>query len=197
MRSPAAATLVPVMLAVATVAWADGVSFSAKPDARKAGDNVKITFAVSGPTDVEVAVLDAGGKVVHHLAAGVLGGKIAPPAPLKAGLAQELVWEGKDDLGRPAGAGPFTVRVRAGIGAKLCRAGRRARGTADRGPRDCRRSAQPITAPGTRRRRNGRTHRGDSPSTRTLQPPRRWVQPRGSSSRCGELGRLGAEASPA
>ena len=106
-------------------------SFSAKPTALKAGDPsagsgqgaVKIAFAVSAPTDVEVAVLDAQGKVVRHLAAGVLGGEKAPPAPLKAGLAQELLWDGKDDFGKLPPSTihppPFKVRVRAGTGMKL------------------------------------------------------------------------------
>ena len=46
------------------------------------GKRVKISFAVDQPTDVEVAVVDARGKVVRHLAAGMLGGKAPPPAPL-------------------------------------------------------------------------------------------------------------------
>jgi DNA-binding beta-propeller fold protein YncE len=68
---------------------------------------------------VEVAVLDAQGKVVRHLAAGALGAQTAPPEPLKAGLSQSLEWEGRDDLGKPAAGGPFKVRVRAGTTVKL------------------------------------------------------------------------------
>ncbi|MCX7804344.1 MAG: hypothetical protein N3A38_04045 [Planctomycetota bacterium] len=108
-----------VLLAVAPRFCAAGeVSFSAKPSAAKEGDGAKISFAVSAPTDVEVAVLDAKGNVVRHLAAGVLGGKNPPPEPLKPGLSQELLWDGKDDLGRPAHGGPFKVRVRAGTRVK-------------------------------------------------------------------------------
>ncbi len=95
--------------------------FAVKPSAEKAGDKVKIAFTVSAPTDVEVAVLDARGKVVRHLAAGVLGGQKPPPEPLKAGLAQALEWDGRDDFGKPAVGGPFKVRVRAGLGAKFGR----------------------------------------------------------------------------
>jgi len=100
----------------------------------------KIRFTVSGPTDVEVAIVNAKGDVVRHLAAGVLGGggkgsqpaKNPPPEPLKPGLAQELTWDGKDDFGLPckaapaeagraAGAGPsnYTARVRLGMGGQL------------------------------------------------------------------------------
>jgi hypothetical protein len=108
------------VLALGTLAAAGEVQFSSKPAAAKAGDKVKITFSVSGPTDVEVAVLGRDGKVVRHLAAGVLGAKSPPPEPLKAGLAQEILWDGRDDFGKPA-AGAAEVRVRAGMGARLGR----------------------------------------------------------------------------
>jgi hypothetical protein len=101
-------------------------AFSVKPTATAAGDGVKIAFTISAPTDVEVAVLDAAGNAVRHLAAGVLGGASPPPPPLKPGLAQEIVWDGKDDLGArswAAGqtAGAFSVRVRLGTGVKFDR----------------------------------------------------------------------------
>jgi len=96
-------------------ARAGDVSFAAKPSAAKQGDRVKLAFTVSAPTDVEVAVLGADGKIVCHLAAGVLGGKNPPPAPLVAGLAQNLEWDGRDDFGKPAGGAPFKFRVRAGM----------------------------------------------------------------------------------
>jgi hypothetical protein len=108
-----------VWLLSASVASAGEVSFSAKPSATKDGDKVKIAFTLSAPTDVEVAVLGADGKVVRHLAAGVLGAKNPPPEPLKAGLAQELAWDGLDDFGKAAAGGPFKFRVRAGTGVKF------------------------------------------------------------------------------
>src|SRR5262249_37901690 len=95
--------------------------FLQKPTVKAAGQDFKIAFEVSAPTDVEVAVLGADGKVVRHLAAGVLGGKNPPPEPLKAGLAQEILWDLKDDFGKPAVGGPFKARVRAGMVAKLGR----------------------------------------------------------------------------
>lgn len=99
---------------------AEEVRFSPGPTAVRTGDRVKITFALTRRTDVEVAILDAGGKVVRHLAAGVLG-RNPPPAPLRPGLFQELVWDGRDDLGKPARGGPFRVRCRVGLGAELDR----------------------------------------------------------------------------
>jgi hypothetical protein len=109
------------MLLAGAWAAAGEVSFATKPAAAKDGDKIKIAFAVSAPADVEVAVLGAEGKVVRHLAAGVLGGEKAPPEPLKAGLSQSLEWDGRDDLGKPALGGPFKVRVRAGTGVKFGR----------------------------------------------------------------------------
>ncbi len=114
-----------VLAAGTGVVFAGEVKFTAGPTTAKAGEKVAISFTVSASTDVEVAVLDKDGKVVRHLAAGVLGAKNPPPEPLKPGLAQSLEWDGKDDLGQlppstvhPA---PFKVRVRAGMGVKFGR----------------------------------------------------------------------------
>ncbi|MCG3179830.1 MAG: hypothetical protein BIFFINMI_02176 [Phycisphaerae bacterium] len=90
-----------------------GTDFAVKPAAGRDGDKVVITFTVSSATDVEVAVLDAAGKVVRHLAAGMLGGQTAPPPPLQAGLAQKIEWDGLDDYGQKPAGGPFQARVRA------------------------------------------------------------------------------------
>ena len=101
------------------------VAFMRKPAVTREADGTHITFSVSTTTDVEVAVLDATNGMVRHLAAGVLGGPHAPPAPLRPGLAQELVWDGKDDFGVPPPAtlhpAPFAIRVRAGMGVKFGR----------------------------------------------------------------------------
>jgi len=79
------------------------------------GSGVRITFAVSAPADVEVAVLDAQGRVARHLAAGVVGKKDAAPPLKPSSLAQSLVWDRRDDLGRPAVSGTYKVRVRLGM----------------------------------------------------------------------------------
>lgn len=89
------------------------VKFTAEPKAEAAGDRVKITFALSGPADVEVAILDGGDKAVRHLAAGLLG-KNAPPPFQKDALSQEILWDRRDDSGKPVGAIPLKIRVRAG-----------------------------------------------------------------------------------
>jgi len=108
------------VLVLTASASAREVTFTTGPTASRAGEKVKIAFAVSAPTDVEVAVLDAKGRVVRHLAAGLLGK--SAPAPFKKGaLAQEIVWDGKDDLGEPAKNEPFTVRVRLGSTPRLAK----------------------------------------------------------------------------
>lgn len=95
------------------------VSFTAKPSVAKVGDKYEITFSVSGLTDVAVYIESANGEVIRHLVAGVLGND--PPPPLKPGLSQTVEWDGKADFGKPAGEGPFSVRVGLGLGAKYDR----------------------------------------------------------------------------
>ncbi|MHC4916563.1 MAG: hypothetical protein ACYTGB_13835, partial [Planctomycetota bacterium] len=74
-RQPAAAALVLIWSAAALAGEAP--SFTARPSVRKNGAGAAVSFSASAPTDCEVAILDAGGKVVRHLAAGALGGKAA------------------------------------------------------------------------------------------------------------------------
>jgi sugar lactone lactonase YvrE len=104
-----------------SVALAGEIKFTTAPTVSKTNGSAKITFAVSGRTDVEVAILDSRGKAVRHLAAGVIGGKSKPPAPLTAGLSQSLKWDGRDDAGKKASGGPFKVRVGLGMQTKLGR----------------------------------------------------------------------------
>jgi len=101
-----------LLLALPTLLHAE--DFAAPPSVQKRGDQVHIDFAVSAPTDVEVSIVTSTGEFVRHLAAGVLGGKYAPPVPLQAGLAQSLVWDGKDDFGKPVRGASCKVRVRLG-----------------------------------------------------------------------------------
>jgi sugar lactone lactonase YvrE len=116
-----AALLLVVLSLSAVVTCGEEVKFASKPTAKKNGGEVEISFSVTGPTDVSVAILDAEGKVVRHLAAGAIGapstgsGQGKAPAPLKPGLSQTLLWDGKDDLGRAATGGPFKARVRLGM----------------------------------------------------------------------------------
>lgn len=72
--------------------------FTRQPSVAVAGDKATITFAVKDYCDVTVAIEDARGRIVRHLAAGVLGANA--PAPFgRDSLAQSLVWDGKNDQG--------------------------------------------------------------------------------------------------
>ncbi|MBI3829783.1 MAG: SMP-30/gluconolactonase/LRE family protein [Planctomycetes bacterium] len=89
-------------------------AFTKKPAVAKAGEKYTITFAVDRETDVAMSIEDANGKVVRHLVAGLLGKN--PPEPLKANtLEQSIEFDGMNDLGKPAGSGPFKARVGLGL----------------------------------------------------------------------------------
>lgn len=81
-----------------------------------------VTFEMNRFADVEVAIVDpATGKVVRHLAAGLLGDNPPPPLVAKS-AAQKIAWDGKNDFGQPVGdPAKLAVRVRAGMGVKLDR----------------------------------------------------------------------------
>jgi len=89
--------------------------FAAKPKVTRQGDRVTISFESRGRCDATVAIEDAGGRILRHLASGVLGA--GAPAPFeKNSLKQTVVWDGKNDQGEylddKAG---LTVRVSLGL----------------------------------------------------------------------------------
>jgi sugar lactone lactonase YvrE len=108
-----------ICIPLSAFAAAEAAPFKSKPEIKALPIGAKITFELSKPADVEIAVLDAQGRVIRHLAAGVLGGELAPPEPLEKGLQQSIKWDGRDDAGKSADKGPFTVRIRTGLQSKL------------------------------------------------------------------------------
>lgn len=78
------------------VKWSGPFEFAQKPLVTRQGDRVAIVFAAKGYCDATVAVEDASGRSVRHLASGVLGPN-APPAFQKDSLKQAVVWDGEDD----------------------------------------------------------------------------------------------------
>ena len=83
------------------------------PSARREAGGVKIGFTLDKADDVLVRIVDARGNTIRNLACGVLGENA--PAPFQQGtLRQELVWDGKDEEGKPAAAG-CKVRVAVGL----------------------------------------------------------------------------------
>ena len=87
--------------------------FTQKPAVKKEGDKVVITFASKGKCDATVAIVAPDGKIVRHLASGVLG-KNAPHPFQQNSLSQKIEWDGTDDQGKKAPGG-CKVRVSLGL----------------------------------------------------------------------------------
>jgi hypothetical protein len=88
--------------------------FAEKPKVTKNGEKWTITFASKGKCDATVAMVDKDGKIVRHLASGVLG--VNAPHPFQQGsLAQKLEWDGQTDDFKKAPAG---CKVKVSLGLK-------------------------------------------------------------------------------
>lgn len=73
--------------------------FIKSPTIKKEGDKVTISFESKGFCDVTIAIEDSNGKIIRHLASGVLGENA--PAPFqKNTLVQKVLWDSKDDQGK-------------------------------------------------------------------------------------------------
>jgi hypothetical protein len=93
----------------------DTFAFASKPQVKWSGDRVTIEFTSQAYCDATVVIEDRSGRIVRHLASGVLGDNA--PVPFQRGsLHQTLVWDGKDDLGRYIDDKQLlTVRVSLGL----------------------------------------------------------------------------------
>jgi hypothetical protein len=100
---------------------ADAFAFAEKPKVTRDGDTTTITFATTADCDATVAIEDASGTVVRHLASGVLGANA--PKPFQKGTRrQTLIWNGKNDQGRYVDdIDAHTVRVSLGLRARLAK----------------------------------------------------------------------------
>lgn len=89
--------------------------FVRRPTVEHDGDQTTISFQTKGFCDVTVAVEDGGGRIVRHLASGVLGP--GAPAPFQwNSTSQTLVWDGKDDRGQYVrDRSEMTIRVSLGL----------------------------------------------------------------------------------
>ena len=72
--------------------------FAQKPVVSRRRDAVTVRFEAKAYCDATVAIEDDEGKIIRHLASGVLG-KNAPAPFQKNSLKQTLVWDGKNDQG--------------------------------------------------------------------------------------------------
>ncbi|MCG3178226.1 MAG: hypothetical protein BIFFINMI_00551 [Phycisphaerae bacterium] len=94
-------------------------AFASKPVVTRSGDRVTIAFESQGLCDVTVAIEDASGRIVRHLASGVLGPN-APEPLAKDSKKQSIVWDGKNDQGRYVDRiDAMTVRVSLGLRAQF------------------------------------------------------------------------------
>ena len=89
--------------------------FTQKLKVSRDGDTVTIRFTSKAYCDATVAIEKADGKIIRHLASGVLG-KNAPLPFRKNSLAQTLVWDGKNDKGEYVDdKDALTIRVSLGL----------------------------------------------------------------------------------
>jgi hypothetical protein len=93
--------------------------FAKKPTVTREGDTVTISFATKGFCDVTVAIQDAQGRIVRHLASGVLGDNA--PSPFRKGSKEQvLIWDSKNDKGEYVDDRAHTrVRVSLGLRARF------------------------------------------------------------------------------
>ncbi len=93
--------------------------FVEKPRVSRVGDLLQISFASKAACDATVVVENGAGRIIRHLASGVLG-KDAPAPFKKNSLKQTLVWDAKDDAGNyVSGGGRYRVRVSLGLKARF------------------------------------------------------------------------------
>jgi len=71
------------------VAEPEAAGFATPPTVSRAGEQLKIDFAVDRETDVAVYIEGADGRVLRHLAAGAIGS--SAPAPLKPGSLEQSI----------------------------------------------------------------------------------------------------------
>ncbi len=94
-------------------------AFTQKPSISKKGDLHTISFETKDYCDVTVAVEGAEGRIVRHLASGVLG-RNAPEPFQKNSLKQAIIWDGKDEQGKYVdNKTQYSVRVSLGLKARF------------------------------------------------------------------------------
>ena len=89
--------------------------FAVKPSMRWLGEVAEISFETTAFCDVAIAIENAEGRIVRHLAYGVLGAN-APSPFLSGSKKQKLTWDGKDDQGNYLeDRDSYTLRVSLGL----------------------------------------------------------------------------------
>ena len=100
----------------------ESFEFAQKPKVMREGDRVTISFETTAFCDATVAIEDAGGKIIRHLASGVLGPNAPEPFQWNS-KRQSILWDGKDDKGEYIDEKDrITVRVSLGLKPRFERA---------------------------------------------------------------------------
>lgn len=91
--------LVPILTHAALMDREEVFDFTVNPAvARQPDGTYRISFTSAGNCDVTVSISNSKGKILRHLASGVLGAN-APEPFQQNSLSQSIVWDGKDDRG--------------------------------------------------------------------------------------------------
>ena len=119
-------TLIALVCLLSTVSWSAPASGTGgmlrdATVSRRVGTGFEIAFTLAGPTDVTVRIVDAKGRVVRHLASGMVGRERAASPLAPKTLSQKIPWDGKDDAGNPVDAAGCKATIGTGMTAKFDR----------------------------------------------------------------------------
>ncbi len=115
-RSAPAAELAPVNPYQGSQHREEIFEFIQKPKVERHANTWVIRFTSKAACDATVSIVDQEGRIIRHLASGVLG-KNAPWPFQQNTLAQRIEWDGTDDQGKRI-ADPGSYRVKVGLGLK-------------------------------------------------------------------------------
>jgi hypothetical protein len=93
--------------------------FAGPPVIAKGAGGWEVAFSLTAPNDVTVRILDANGNGVRHVACGMVGLEKAARPFVPKSLDQKLLWDGKDDAGKPVDAAGCKAWVGVGVRAKF------------------------------------------------------------------------------
>ena len=116
-------TIMAAVILLPTVLWSAPASGTGdllrEAAVRKPPAGSEITFTLTGPSDVTVRILNADRNVIRNLACGMVGlEKAAKPFAPKS-LSQKVLWDGKDNEGKPVKPDGCTAVVLVGMEAKF------------------------------------------------------------------------------
>ena len=123
MRSNTLREVLAVLLVIlcVEVAAAENPARVTKLDVTPAAGGAVVRFEIDKPADVTVRIVGGDGKVVRHLAAGMVGLERAARPFAARSLSQSITWDGRDDSGKKVDPAGCKVTVRVGMRARFDR----------------------------------------------------------------------------